>query len=85
MSNAKFTFTLCREVTEFVEITVEAESLEAAHNEALYNPPSFGWLPCEPQESEIYLPDPDDYVEMRAEEKAEEAANRASSSGPSLG
>ena len=68
MSNAKstFTFTLCREVTEFVEITVGAESLEAAHNEALSNPPSFGWSPCEPQEPEVYLPDPDDYFQMRA-------------------
>ena len=75
-----------------IEVLFEREDLDAVNAErtheqleAMFPHADSEWLPCEPQEPEAYLPDPDDYVEMRAEEKAEEEANRASSSGPSLG
>tara|TARA_Y100000815_G_scaffold145270_1_gene131537 strand:+ start:1525 stop:1716 length:192 start_codon:yes stop_codon:yes gene_type:complete len=57
----KFKFTMTRDTTESVSVTVEAPSIEEAHEEALANPPQAGWEQDENYPQRPYLPDEDDW------------------------
>jgi len=59
----KFEFTLTRDTTESVSVTVEADTIEEAQSEALGNPPETGWTQDDNSPADAYLPDPDDWKE----------------------
>ena len=60
----KFEFTLTRDTTESVRVTVEADSIEEAQEEALANPPATGWEQDDNTPQDPYLPDPEDWEEV---------------------
>lgn len=57
----RYTFTITRDVTESAVVSIEAQSLEQAHMEALNNTPCLEWEFDEMSADQPYLPDPDDY------------------------
>lgn len=60
----RFTFTITRDITESTTVTVEAPSIEAAHDYAVRNHTTFtGWQNDEGNNPEAYIPDEDDYKE----------------------
>jgi hypothetical protein len=60
-----FTFTVTRETTESVTVTVEADSIKEAHRKALATQYGIrGWAYDEGNHPrEAYIPDEDDYKE----------------------
>jgi len=60
----RFKFTLTRDTTESVSVTIEADTIEAAQDQALANPPKTGWEPDDNDPGDAYLPDPDDWEEV---------------------
>lgn len=60
----KYSFTLTRDTTESVSVTIEADTAEEAFQKALENPPVEGWEPDDNTPQDPYLPDPDDVEEI---------------------
>lgn len=59
-----YKFTITRDVTESVTVTVSADSIEDAHARAIANPPVTGWTLDDNDGGDAYIPDPDDYEEL---------------------
>jgi hypothetical protein len=60
----KFTFTITRDITESVVVTIEAPSIKEAHKKALETHTTItGWENDEGNNPEAYIPDEDDYKE----------------------
>lgn len=60
----KFQFTLTRDTTESVTVTIEADTIEEAQEKALENPPETGWEQDDNDPQDPYLPDSEDWEEV---------------------